>query len=592
MTYYLIKRINLEDISSSEMTIILPSPDNFIVAETLPLDNFSNHKIIPKKNCLYNSRDHLVNVKTRIGIGQGVFVNGATTDFIRKYINVEDATYFLNYESEDGLTLKAFAYLHTDYGDKVVVYDEKTTSYWDTLNPPNRFVLIKPFPSYPDSRCYRIVFYVVKEDEPTKGSWYFTLNVTTHKLHNFSYMNSNYYYPWDGEHRIQKFCCYKFVEPSLGINYSGEPSSIFDIPLNTEDIYIEEKNRIQLSQINNPFYFPTINSYKVGNVDDVIVGISPSIAPVSENQFGQHPVFVFTKRAVYAMMTGTNEVVYSAILPVVNEEFNEESKFIPVRDGVAYTCPRGLKYIQGRNILNIDNFIREKSEALVTGDSALDTIISGTPIGEEYTLKSKLSYVGFLQFLNHAILAYDNKEDELIVANNYENDETGELFYPYCYIYNFKTNSWHKYAYGFYDFINILPGFAGLYKDGENYTIYNMSLESGTPIQTLIITRPVKLSGLGYKKITFGLLRCSLPIPDVVSQYYVLMVYGSVDGKDWEYISGKRIINTGNVVDIGINKHHISCKYFIFAWVGRVHYEGELSFIELSFTDIANNKLR
>lgn len=285
------------------------------------------------------------------------------------------------------------------------------------------------------------------------------------------------------------------------------------------------------------------------------------------------------------MVIGSGEVIYSTMIPVINEDFDSSSIFIPVKNGVVFTCDRGLKYIEGRQVLNIDNFIRERPDQNLIADTYFINIVTAPTIGNTITeLQPYLSTVPFLDYLSGAKFAFDNEEEELIVSNS---------TYAYSYIYNFKTNSWHKISSVYSEFINLFPKYGGVILDGSYDKIYDMSDESSSVnTESIIITRPAKLNGEGYKKISGGLLRCNILDYSLQNKHQAFYIYGSVDGNVWKYLSGKQLINSDDNFNIGVNKHHVSCKYYIFVFAGHFYYKNTISLLELTFADVARNKLR
>ena len=592
ISYYLLKSIAIDEIDSNEVEIKLPKPDDFTSKTTLPVDDFSNHKLTGNRNTNYNSRMHIGDTTLILGDGFSPFVDDMGGNFGEYVDNYTETATASLYTKGSTIEMKMFIYLETDAGERIVEQDIEVQLYNRTGTGVD-YVILKPFIVYPDIRCNKILLFV--EDGTSPGDWsqWINFELTPHTVLNHAFKYTQYAV---GEvtnainiitMRKALYESPKFLTPTFLFDYTWDGVSAGAVsasPLPTADIYLREQNRLQASGINNPFIMPSINSYKVGNYSDIIRGIRASITPASDNQFGQQPLFVFTEGTVYAMQVGTNEALYSSIIPVVNEQFNEDSQFISVKNGVIYTCPRGLKYIGGREITNIDYLIREVADGFLNSDASIVTLLT-TP-----DLLDKLSQTTFLEWLTNAIIAYDTNEDELIVANDVMT-VANTLDYDYCYVYSFRSNTWHKRSSGFNGFIEAFPGYYGLQKGSTNYNILNLSQESGRDSETLFITRPIKLSGSGYKKITKGILRAALNV-FFGTKIFSLYVYGSVDGKTWKYISGKEVSTTTNVNDMGINKHHISCKYYIFVFQGGIRDDSVLSYFELTFADIANNKLR
>ena len=73
-----------------------------------------------------------------------------------------------------------------------------------------------------------------------------------------------------------------------GYSYRWEPK-----------ITINESNKLKVSEINNPFVFPNINTYQIGS--GKILNESSIIMNVSDRNYGMYPVFVFTDNGVFTM---------------------------------------------------------------------------------------------------------------------------------------------------------------------------------------------------------------------------------------------------------------------------------------------------
>ena len=80
-------------------------------------------------------------------------------------------------------------------------------------------------------------------------------------------------------------------------------------------------SQIFTSVVNNPFVFEASGDNTVGT--GKILGIVANTEAVSQGQFGQYPLLVFTDEGIYAMSVNA-EGLYSSIHPISREVCNKE----------------------------------------------------------------------------------------------------------------------------------------------------------------------------------------------------------------------------------------------------------------------------
>ena len=141
-------------------------------------------------------------------------------------------------------------------------------------------------------------------------------------------------------------------------------------------------------------------------------------------------------------------------------------------------------------------------------------------------LRNSLSETDFALYLKSnssvAHIGYDQKNRELIVSNNN---------YDYSYVYSFANNVWTKITETFQYFIKDYPNTYGV-TNGNN--IVDITAEDAVPVETLIITRPIYLDNLS-KLERLG-VKASIDTDD--ERITGLYMYGSVDGRNWNFITG------------------------------------------------------
>ncbi|WP_340111981.1 hypothetical protein [Maribellus mangrovi] len=127
-------------------------------------------------------------------------------------------------------------------------------------------------------------------------------------------------------------------------------------------------------------------------------------------------------------------------------------------------------------------------------------------------------------YLSGALLGYNHEYKELIVSNpNYQ----------YSYVYNFKSNSWHKISESYKLFINVWPKLYGVRYNtsngGEFDGVYDFTDEQfDYYINTLTVTRPCKVNdNIDFVLIHRAIQRCVIETTPLC--YAGLFVIGSND---------------------------------------------------------------
>lgn len=111
-------------------------------------------------------------------------------------------------------------------------------------------------------------------------------------------------------------------------------------------------NRLQVSEINNPYSYPYETSYRIGSATNEIIAVNSGAIEMSDTKFGEFPVYVFTKEGIFAMQSGT-ETLYSAIVPI-NYDVAINPNTLAVNGMVLYFTDKGLHALtnQGAKLLS------------------------------------------------------------------------------------------------------------------------------------------------------------------------------------------------------------------------------------------------
>ena len=159
-------------------------------------------------------------------------------------------------------------------------------------------------------------------------------------------------------------------------------------------------SQIFTSVVNNPFVFQASGDNTVGTGS--ILGIAANTEPISQGQFGQYPLIVFTTEGIYGLSVNS-EGLYSASYPISREVCNNPASITPTGNVVYFTSDKGLMAVSGGTVRCVSP---QLSGANPPYSDATDS---------------------FLTFVRNAFLAYDYRDSLLFIYN---------VSYDYAYVYN------------------------------------------------------------------------------------------------------------------------------------------------------------
>ena len=112
-----------------------------------------------------------------------------------------------------------------------------------------------------------------------------------------------------------------------------------------------------------------------------------------------------------------------------------------------------------------------------------------------------------------------------------------------------------------------------------------MTSEDGTYRPAAWVTRPLKLSGQAYKRLSRSILR------SLVTGEVDCFIFGSSDGVAFQLVN--RVSGSAaDKRDIVFGRAVKSYKYFVYAFVSEGDSEVEINGLDISFDDIDNTILR
>lgn len=258
-------------------------------------------------------------------------------------------------------------------------------------------------------------------------------------------------------------------------------------------------SQIFTSVVNNPFVFEASGDNTVGT--GKILGIIANTEAVSQGQFGQYPLMVFTDEGIYGLSVNS-EGLYSRAYPISREVCNEDSPLVPTDRLVFFASKKGLMAASGGSVACMSEQMRGRVPR------------NFATFGEGK----------FLDFLKDCFIAYDYRDSILRIFSKGKS---------YQYIYNMvdKTFSMVNSGIEAQAVVNDYPD--NLLQD-TNGNVYSLTSKPDINEDTesysgSFTTRPLKLGG----SMTLKSLRAVKHLFDSDEGTIGLEIYGSNDCKHW-----------------------------------------------------------
>lgn len=313
---------------------------------------------------------------------------------------------YIKHEVSDGLDI-TYTYditylVHAFSEDKVIkkqfIYKEQ----------PSYYEQVYAFQIFPDSRCYKFLAKITGED----SSGIKTITYGEFDMHPHPYLDCAYYYGGI-ENSITDLCGTDRIEDHT-IN-------------NVDDL----ESKIYVSSINDPFTFPLEQRF---TFQSKVIGVAIASTALSQGQFGQYPLYVFTEDGIWAMETAADGSFVSQ-KPLSREVCVNPNSITSIDNAVIFVTDKAVMLIQGSEVVNISAYMNGKH--YVPNDSARSIIAKQDGFG---IYDSAISdETPFMAFMKKASIAYDYVGQRLIC---FAPEET------FQYIYKIDTQTWHKTKFG------------------------------------------------------------------------------------------------------------------------------------------------
>ena len=207
-----------------------------------------------------------------------------------------------------------------------------------------------------------------------------------------------------------------------------EPTGTQAAPSVSQNKTEQLNNLIVTSEVNNPFLFKAEGYNKVGIGN--IIGMSTQTQALSQGQFGQYPLLVFSESGIWAMSVN-NTGLYSSIHPMSREVCNNVRSITQTDGAVFFSSKKGLMRIVGSDVRCVSEQLSGKTNSFKP--TSTDT--------EQTT-----SLGNFLTYLSTCFIAYDYRDSLLWILDGatYTSGGTSTVGSPDCWIYSMKSGTFAK----------------------------------------------------------------------------------------------------------------------------------------------------
>jgi hypothetical protein len=471
--FYKFQSLKLEDVvNGNEIAIGGDAPLAGIeVMEPLKDDYMTNDKLIPKSSFVYNGRLNISNIMRYPFKGYPIqCLSTLCTDASIWYSKMLFGTY------------DVYVYIKSSDGGEDIVVKADTGKYGG---------IFCDYLFYPDTDAYQML---ICESGGTKG---FKVPLYPHPLLN-------------GACGFTGFNDFTASYGDLSITApNGKGESL--------------KNKLYLSEVNNPFYFPLEGIYTVGSEE--IIGMAAVTRPISQGQFGEFPLMVFCSDGNYAMRVDS-QGYYSSISPMQEDIAIGSDKITSLEDSVVFVSKKGLMLSSGGDMIHVAPYMSGRH----FDKDVLDKLDVSS---HSYLVNATDDTEGFVSYLYGSRLVYDYASNRLIVYNPNKD---------YSYVYSFDNGVVSRMVIGDglkivssamdYPDVVLQDNKGGLYSVYEKEDVNSLSDHR----YGFMLTKSLKMGDALVMKSIKQIKNIGTMSSDSYAKY---MIYGSNDNCTWYRIMSR-----------------------------------------------------
>jgi hypothetical protein len=530
--FYLVEEIKIGGTTSVGVTLHWEKLKN-LTTQPITYKPIQAHSMVGAVNYDYNSRLHMGDITTTL-----MRPTIPSLSVLVRANEAENSQMGLLFSLSNGSSVRA---------------DITNPNLVATLgSPQNRITLPSPIISYPDYRATSARVEVVYTDTTTKD-FVRSFSMRPATANNFAY----YIVPSTSEEKYPKI-----IEGGSNVIFVGGGTLT---ELTPEKPTFEERNRIQATEVNNPFSFPFENSYNVGNEDSHILGLNTIADQQPDSTFyGVFPLYIFTSDGIFALRAGQGEILYAGS-EFVNHDILTNPTTISMNGSVVYVTKEGIKAISERTAVVISADVNSiqgnaldwrKAQFSVNWEfNELWVLLDGKVY--IYSSPNNVWYSRTLPLLQNDTLVYTNTLRDTIYLG-----------------YSRSTISGDKVEVSYY------------------YTYFDVNTQTSPasaapPPPISFKTRPVKLESVNaFKKINALVARF---MHQSGGQQYTLTIEGSNDLRSWRVL---RSVSGTATHSVGIMRFPQSTRYIRISFTSNIRSFTTFNGVDIEFTERYGRQLR
>lgn len=454
------------------------------------------------------------------------------------------------------VTVSMLVYIRETSGD-VTTFHSFNTAYLDGC------LMIHQFVSYPDSRAYRAeMFFTTSDGSKRKAE----IKLSPSSAYNYAYRYGD------------QLVATTAYTGSIPTSASAHPE-------------YSSPGQMIVSAQSNPAYFAPENTY---SFQGAITAVTPLTDAVSEAQFGQFPLAVFTTEGIWTLEQGSGEVLYSRSVKI-SDISCATGNVIQTKTGVYFTAEGSVWRLSGRKIEKISEIAEGEPDAYLEQNAEFAALCRSSKCVSVPVKKSMIDVVsaGYP-------LAYDQFNDELYVGYS---DSSVE----FSFVYGVRTGLWRSdtrriiHQSGPVAVLSSYGEWQDRYGDVVRTDSENASDTSFVAV--MMKTRPFSLGSYGYKSIHRMISRCLLDagsyntstspgsLGDNIGKGLAgIYLFASDDLMEWRLVGGDQY--EGMTHRMQIMKVSGSYRYYTLVIAGYMKAGGSVSATEIMIDDRYAGKIR
>lgn len=349
----------------------------------------------------------------------------------------------------------------------------------------------------------------------------------------------------------------------------------------------EYPNQLKVSEVNNPLYYPPENTYVVSNGS--IMAMENDSISMQAGQYGTSPLYVFSSDGIYGLMVdASGELTYTNSRCIARDVLSDAGAIESTEAGVIFPTRHGLMSISNQLVTELSEPVEGTVVPWFDPDPSNYERLPQAILAETSGKFGKLDHSEdeFKKFVQGAVIGYNYIDKEIWVS------KAGQGTFV------LTRNGWTRVSVEARKYVADYPHYYMQKEDNKLYwlgrEVETVTGEDGqekaatTPV--FFITRPLKMGAEDFKQALRLVLRCRLLCED--GQLSSLVCWGSYDSRKWTCLGG--IDRVGSIKDIGKVVNRTDCKYFKFAFFGKLQPGSFIDYAEMNYDRrlYANGKIR